>query len=78
MSTNKFLSERTEQLASTLAGALRFGDRQADELVRLSRVTARQKRTLWRALHLIRRGRYAAAAAVMETDLCRDRKGAAR
>jgi hypothetical protein len=44
----------------------------------LSRVTARQKRTLWRALHLIRRGRYAAAAAVMETDLCRDRKGAAR
>ena len=67
MSTNKFLSERTEQLASTLAGALRFGDRQADELARLATINARQKRTLWRALHLIKQGRCDDAIAVLET-----------
>jgi len=58
MSANKFLGERVEQLESVLTGALRAGDRQASELARLSQLTTRQKRTLWRAFILLKQGRY--------------------
>jgi hypothetical protein len=63
--------KRMERLESALSGALRAGDRQADELARLSRVAARQRRTLWRAFHLIRRGRHADALAALEAE-CRE------
>jgi hypothetical protein len=66
---------RAERLASALSGAMRAGDRQADELARLSRVNARQRGALWRALHLIRRGRRDDAIAVLETCV-RDREPA--
>jgi hypothetical protein len=67
MSTNKFLGERVERLESALSGAMRGGDRQADELIRLSRIAVRQRRNLWRALGLLRQGRYAEAVTVLET-----------
>jgi len=68
MSANKFLGERVEQLESVLTGALRAGDRQASELARLSQLTTRRKRTLWRAFILLKQGRYDEAAAVLETE----------
>jgi hypothetical protein len=46
-----------EELESVLSGALKFGDKQADQLIELSRLNARQRRVLWRALSLLRRGR---------------------
>ena len=62
---------RVEKLESALAGAMRAGDKQTDELARLSRLNARQRSAMWRAFHLIKRGKYSAAAAVMETE-CRE------
>ena len=63
--------ERMEKLERALTGALQAGDRQADELVRLSGISARQRRALWRAFILLKQGRYDADAAVMETE-CRE------
>jgi hypothetical protein len=56
-----------------LAGALRAGDKQGTELARLSQLTTRQRRVLWRALTLIKRGRYEDAIVALETSI-RDRK----
>jgi hypothetical protein len=67
-------TKRVEKLEGALSGALKAGDRQADKLARLSRISARQRNVMWRALNLIQRGKYDDAALVMETDLCRDRK----
>jgi len=67
--------ERVRKLGSALTGALRAGDRQADELARLSQLTARQRNVMWRAVNLIRQGRYIAAVLIMENDLLsRERK----
>jgi hypothetical protein len=55
---------RVKKLESALAGAMRAGDRQTDELVRLSGINARQRRALWRALNLIERDRPNDAASV--------------
>jgi|SRR5215813_10344641 len=60
--------QRVERLERALSGALRFGDRQADELARLSQLTARQKRTLWRALALIKQGRHEDAIVALEAE----------
>jgi hypothetical protein len=68
-------AERVERLETVLAGAMRAGDIQADELIRLSGINARQSRAMWRALSLMKRGRYSDATLVIETDLLsRDRK----
>src|SRR5262245_5862817 len=61
------------RLESALAGALQLGDRQGDELARLSRVNARQKRTLWRTFCLLKQGRRDDAVAALEAEL-RDRE----
>lgn len=62
-------SHQVERLESALSGALRCGDAQADELVRLSRLTARQKRVLWQAFILLKRGKYDAALVALEAAL---------
>jgi len=59
------------ELERALNGALQFGDQLADELVRLSRLNARQKRVLWRAFCLLKQGRYDDAIVVLETE-CRE------
>jgi hypothetical protein len=64
---------RIEKLESVLSGALQFGDRQANELIRLSRVATRQKRTLWQALSLLKRGRYDDAIVALKAE-CRERR----
>ena len=56
--------KRVERFESMLAAALWCGDRQASELARLSQLTARQKRTLWRAFCLLKQDRYDDAAAI--------------
>jgi hypothetical protein len=63
-------------LESALTGALHAGDRQADELIRLSRVNARQGRALWRAFNLLKQGRYDEAIVALEVECpeLRDRK----
>src|SRR5262245_58222289 len=68
--------KRVKKLESALSGALRAGDLQADRLVELSNLTARQKRTLWRAFNLIERGRYSDAANEIASELLRDRERA--
>jgi hypothetical protein len=65
--------KRVEQLETALAGGLRAGDQLTDELVRLSKLTARQKRTLWRVFNLLKRGRYDDAVLVLETECCEPR-----
>ena len=60
-----------EELESVLSGALKFGDKQADQLIELSRLNARQRRVLWRALSLLRRGRRDDAIVALETE-CRE------
>ena len=60
---------QVEKLERVLSGALRAGDRQADELVRLSRLNARQRSVMWRTLSLIRRGRHGDAIVVLKTEL---------
>jgi hypothetical protein len=74
MSANK----RMERLASALSGALQLGDRQADQVIELSRINGRQRRVLWRAFHLIKRGRHVDALAALETECSelRDRESA--
>jgi len=69
----KLAQEHVEKLESALAGAMRAGDLQADELARLSQLTARQRRVLWRAFTLLKQGRYDDAVLVMDREL-RDRK----
>src|SRR5262249_13564384 len=64
-------AHRVAKLESALTGALQFGDLQADELARLFQLTARQRRALWRTYILLKQGKHAAAAAVMETE-CRE------
>ena len=72
-------AKRVERLERALCGALRAGERQVDELIRLSQLNVRQKRAMWRAFHLIRQGKFDAAALVMETNLLsRDRKESVR
>jgi len=65
--------KRVETLKSALSGALQFGDKQADELVRLSRINARQRRALWRAFYLIKLGRHDDAAHELGSVLLCDR-----
>ena len=60
---------RVEKLERALVGAMQAGDGQADELARLSRVNARQRRrALWRAFCLLRQGRRADAVLALETE----------
>ena len=59
---------RVEKLSSVLASALKAGDAQADELVRLSQLTVRQRRAMWRAFCLLKLGRYEDAATVLEAE----------
>jgi hypothetical protein len=72
------LGERVEHLESALSGALKLGDMQAGELARLSQVSSRQRRVLWRAFSLLRQGRYDDAIVALEaecSELC-DREAA--
>jgi hypothetical protein len=59
---------RVEKLERALVGAMQAGDGQADELARLSRVNARQRRALWRAFCLLKQGRRADAVLALETE----------
>jgi len=61
-------AKQMAKLESALAGAIRAGDQQSDELVRLSNLTVRQKRTLWRAFCLLKQGRYDDAAMALEAE----------
>jgi hypothetical protein len=63
------LSENT-----MLQTAIELGDRQADELARLSRLSAQYRSALFRALRHAHCGRMARAIAVLEQELERDRE----
>jgi hypothetical protein len=67
-------AKRVRTLEGVLTAALKAGDKQADELVRLSRVAARQRSVMWRAFSLIKQGRHHDAVAALETEC----KGARR
>ena len=58
---------RVARLESALTGALRAGDRQADELTHLSKLNA----FLWRAFTLLKQGRYDEAAQKLGSELVR-------
>jgi hypothetical protein len=57
-----------------LQKAIELGDRQADELARLSRLSARHYSALFRALYHARGGRLARVIEVLQQELERDRK----
>jgi hypothetical protein len=64
---------RTHGAGDLLQTALELGDRQADELVRLARLSSRYRATLYCALHHARCGRVARVIAILERELARDR-----
>jgi hypothetical protein len=57
-----------------LRKALELGDRQADELARLSFANARHRRVLFRALHYARYGKISRVIEILEQELARERK----
>jgi hypothetical protein len=56
-----------------LQTAIKFGDRQTDELARLSRLSVRYRSALFRALNYARSGQMARAIEIIEQELERDR-----
>ena len=60
--------DQVERLESALAGALRAGDLQVDQLARLSQLNVRQRRAMWRAFCLLKQRRYDDAIATLEAE----------
>jgi hypothetical protein len=52
-----------------LQTAIKFGDRQVDELARLSHLSAHYRAVFFRALHHARCGRIARVVEILETEL---------
>ena len=62
------MNNQAKRLERALRGAYKLGDKQVDELVRLSGITVRQRRAMWRAFCLLRQGRYDDAVAILEAE----------
>jgi hypothetical protein len=58
-----------------LQTAVELGDRQADELARLARLSAQYRSALFRALHYAHCGRVTRVVEILEQELKRGREG---
>jgi len=61
--------DQVERLESALNGACKFGDRQADEIIRLARTVFRQRSAIRRAIAIARRGQIGEAILILEVEL---------
>jgi hypothetical protein len=65
------VSEKDQRM---IAKALELGNRQADEIARLSLVSVRYRRAMVRALHQARYGKIKSAIETLEKELNRNRQ----
>jgi hypothetical protein len=63
------IDDRVEKLESALAGAMRAGDFQADEIVRLTQTVFRQRSAMRRVIALAERGQVAVAIGLLKDEL---------